>query len=125
MFSSQNFPSRPSTSSSTTNEPFSKNGKANCDVAVDLNNYCIIGDLVLAYFHEDLTSNGLREPLFDMDIVRRLMSCPRGEWCLGNELDVLENRQKRFYDGPLCHESMWECIFDIMVQREDCSDKVS
>ena len=109
----------------STQEPFSKNGRANCDVPVDLNNYCIIGDLVLAYFKDDMTSNGLRDPIFDMDTVRRLMSCPLGEWCLGNEIDVFKNMQKRFYDGPLCKESMWECFFDIMVQREECKDKVS
>ncbi|XP_070212129.1 uncharacterized protein [Littorina saxatilis] len=108
---------------STTKEPFSKGGKANCNVEADLNNYCIVDDLVNVYFRGDLTAKGLRSPIFDMDIVERLKSCPRGEWCLDNELDVFRDMMQRFAQGPLCEESMWECILNVMTQRGQCPDK--
>nr|KAG5707806.1 hypothetical protein BaRGS_015966 [Batillaria attramentaria] len=109
---------------SSTQEPFSRNGQANCNVEVDLDNYCIFDELVEEYFDYDLTASGLADTIFDMDIVDRLKAqCARGEWCLGDELPVLMERATGFYRGPFMDEDMWGCLIDVLEKRADCEDR--
>lgn len=108
----------------STAEPFSRNGQANCNVEVDLTYYCIFDDLVEEYFEYDLTTKGFAGAIFDMSIINRLKrECKRGEWCLGDMLPMLTERAAGFYRGPFMDEDMWGCVLDVLEQRAGCNDK--
>lgn len=94
--------------------------KVDCNKEVDLQDYCGFTLPAWEYFHNRTDVEGLRAPFIDMDIVYDLMACPRGEWCLDNKLNVFKAMQVHFYAGPMCDDSMWKCIFDVILLRGNC-----
>ncbi|KAL8578618.1 hypothetical protein ACOMHN_007076 [Nucella lapillus] len=94
-----------------------------CNKEVDLGDYCGFTGPAKNYFNSRTDVEGLRAPFIDMGIVHSLVrDCRRGEWCLDNKLDVFRGMQDRFYEGPMCDDSMWKCIFDVILLRENCLD---